>query len=429
MAAFLAGAVLATAVVAHAVPSRSRTASRDRYRTLDAFAESLSYILNQYVHPLDERKLVYAAIQGMVDQLDQHSSFLPPRRYQRLRQDTEGEFAGVGLTLGANQRDGGPPVVEAVVSGSPAARARVAVGDEVLTIDKRTTTPAGKDVGPKSWHSRLRGRAGTRVAIRVHHRGAAARDLTLVRELVKVPSVDWFFLEPGIGYVSVSKFQEATSADARAALTAMVARSPAKRLRGLVLDLRGNPGGLLDQGIHTADLFLDHGTIATVGGRPGTPVERELAHSAGTFGGFPMVALVDQGTASAAEIVAGALEDQKRASIVGLPSFGKGSVQTFLDLRDGSGLKLTTAHYFTPSGRSLEGVGIKPDFEVEAFEAEDVMASGGDESEAGGDEPRPPPQRSGPGSWTKAMIRQRIEEDPQLRAAYQMVKARAGSKH
>jgi carboxyl-terminal processing protease len=142
-----------------------------------------------------------------------------------------------------------------------------------------------------------------------------------------------------------------------------------------------------------------------------------------------MVALVDQGTASAAEIVAGALKDQKRASIVGLPSFGKGSVQTFLDLRDGSGLKLTTAHYYTPSGRSLEGVGIKPDLEVEAFEAEDVMASGGDESEAEGDEPPPPPQRSGPGSWTRAMIQHRIEEDPQLRAAYQMVKARAGSKH
>lgn len=422
-AAFLCGVIVAGSVAADAVPTQTR--ARDRYRTLDAFAEALSYISNQYVDAVDERKLVYGAVKGMVDQLDAHSTFLPPQRYERLRQDTEGEFAGVGVTLGEGPQDDSPPVIDAVIAGSPAARAGLHVKDRVLEVDGRATVKDGKPINPQSLHSKVRGRAGTRLRLSIERDGwAAPRAFELVREQVKVPTVEWFYIANGIGYIGVSKFQEATAADVRSALVAIEARASGKKIRGVILDLRGNPGGLLDQAIRTADLFIDEGPIVTVGGRKGTTVEREVARSAGTFRGFPMMALIDQGSASAAEIVAGALQDHKRATLVGLPSYGKGSVQTFLDLKDGSGLKLTTARYYTPSGKSLEAVGIKPDVEVEAFEGDDIVA--GDPDEGGGDE-MAEEEADVPARTTKVEIRERIEDDYQLRTAYQMLRTQLGS--
>jgi carboxyl-terminal processing protease len=432
-AAFLCGVIVAGSMAADAVPTQSR--SRDRYRTLDAFAEALSYISNQYVDPMDERKLVYGAVRGMVDQLDQHSTFLPPQRYERLRQDTEGEFAGVGLTLGAGPQDDSPPIIDGVIAGSPASRAGLRVNDRVLEVDGKATIKEGRPMNPQSLHSKVRGRAGTRLRLSIERDGwAVPRPFELVREQVKVPTVEWFYLDQGIGYIGVSKFQEATAADVRSALVAIEARSPGKQIRGVLFDLRGNPGGLLDQAIRTADLFIDEGAIVTVGGRKGTAVEREIARPAGTFRGFPMITLVDQGSASAAEIVAGALQDHKRATILGLPSYGKGSVQTFLDLKDGSGLKLTTARYYTPSGKSLEGVGIKPDVEVEAFEGDDIVAgdSEGDSTEEAPDAAARTTKndaRTRAKRAQEAKMRERIEDDHQLRIAYQMLRTQLGSKN
>ena len=200
-----------------------------------------------------------------------------------------------------------------------------------------------------------------------------ARKVELVRERVKVPTVEWFLLEPGLGYVAVRKFQEATGEDVTRALEALALASKG-HLKALILDLRGNPGGLLDQGIKLADTFLSEGEIVAIRGRPGTSPEVRVAHGPGTWKEPRMLVLVDQGSASAAEIVAGALQDHGRAEIMGIESYGKGSVQTFFDLEDGSGLKLTTARYYTPSGRSLEGAGITPDIPVEAFETEDIVA-------------------------------------------------------
>jgi carboxyl-terminal processing protease len=432
LATFLAGAVLATSLAARALPDRggSNRAARDRYATLDALAQTLSYILHEYVDEADERDLIYAAIGGMVHSLDRHSAFLRPKSYQRLREDTEGEFGGVGFELGPPGPGSTPPypVIADLISGSPAARAGLREGDRVVELaGRRTVDPA--DRGPVERRLRrlgalLRGPAGTRVELVIAAAGSdRVERRQLVRERVKVPTVEWLELPPAIGYIAVRRFQEATAADCEAALRALRARlgrDPAV----LVFDLRGNPGGLYDQAVRVADLFLSSGTIVKVVSRGGQTVETELARAPGTWDGFPMIALVDQGSASAAEIVAGALQDHGRATVLGLPSFGKGSVQTFLDLADGSGLKLTTARYYTPAGRSLEASGIQPDIRVEGFAPELVTA---------GPTPRKPRRAADSGETTSidarmpsgvpAEVLQRLEEDYQLRVSYETARS------
>jgi len=244
---------------------------------------------------------------------------------------------------------------------------------------------------------------------------------SLVREQVKMPSVEALAVQADVGYIAIRRFQEATTEDVTAALARLRARGA---LKVLILDLRGNPGGLLDQAIHVADLFLESGTIVTIRGRRGS-IEEEVAHAAGTWSGFPIVCLVDQQSASAAEILAGALQDHRRAIMVGLPTYGKGSVQTFFDLEDGSGLKLTTARYYTPGGRSLEATGITPDIVVDAFAAEEVVAG------AGARPGTPTPVSSstpGAADANDARIRERLADDPQFSRAFQEARRRLGSK-
>jgi carboxyl-terminal processing protease len=411
VAAFAAGAVVATALGATAIPRDDARPAAARYKTLDSFAQALAYVANNYVDEVDEEKLLHDATRGMIAGLDQHSAFLSARRYQRLRQDTEGEFGGVGLTLGPGMTDDNDakskpwPFVDDVVAGSPADVAGIQIDDRVVAIDGEETAVAGeerKEAG--AWEVALRGASGTRVKVTIMRLGwTAPREMSLVRAQVKVPSVEQASLEKNLGYVAITRFQEATSTDVAAALTAL---DKAGHLKGLLLDLRGNPGGLLDQAVSVADLFLDTGGIITIRGRQGA-VEEHVAHKPGTWRGFPIVVLVDAGSASAAEILAGALQDQKRATLVGQTTYGKGSVQTFFDLDDGAGLKLTTARYFTPSGKSLEGKGITPDHLVEAFAGEDITAG------------EPADDASPPGGTTSndARIRDRLSDDPQFAAA------------
>lgn len=420
--AFVAGAVLSTAIVSQALPN-SR-ASADRYAALDVFAQSLSYIANSYVEPVDERRLIHGAVQGMVKSLDAHSAFLPPDRYERLRQDTEGEFGSVGITLGGGPAAGkGPdyPVVETVIPGSPASRAGIAVGDRVVAIDGTPTAGPGIKTKAHAWSSKLRGLSGTRVELRLERSSwPSPRTFELVRERVKVPTVESFTVEPGIGYIAVSKFHEATAVDMTMALETLDRNG----LEALILDLRGNPGGLLDQAIRVADLFLEQGTIVTIRGRRESQTEREVAHGPGTWTKVRLLVLIDQGSASSAEIVAGALQDHGRATIMGLPSYGKGSVQTFIDLKDGSGLKLTTARYYTPTGRTLEGAGITPDIHVEAF-AEEVITAGPENPDSQTSEARAEGNSPPPGSST---IPERLVDDHQFEVAYQTVKKWLGAK-
>lgn len=422
-ACFVAGIIFATAVGTDAVPSKKSRSSSDRYKTLDTFAQALSYISNNYVDNVDERKMIYGAVKGMVDRLDSHSSFLPPNRYERLRQDTEGEFGGVGLSLGEGPDDDSAanyPIVEDVVGGSPADRAGVVVGDRVRKIDGKATAGPRVKKKARAWHTVLRGRSGTRVKVEISRPGGKTRSLTLVRERVKVPTVESFVLdaERRLGYVAVRKFQDATAADVSSALEGL--DESMGSIGALVLDLRNNPGGLLDQAIKVCDLFLKKGIIVTIKGRRGTADEKYTASPDGTWSGFKIAVLVDQGSASAAEILAGALQDHKRATVLGLDTYGKGSVQTFLDLEDGSGLKLTTARYYTPLGRSLEGGGITPDIHVEAFEEEIIVAgsgSDGDDVDSGDAD-----------SAKDATIEDRLDNDHQLAVAYQTVRKWVGSK-
>ena len=410
-AAFTAGAIIATAVAAFAVPK-----DVTRFRTFDAFAQSLSLIEANYVDPTDEQKLLRDGIRGMLHNLDVHSTYLPPSRYQKVRQDTEGEFGGVGVVLAPgfidDARPSVPPypVIDEVVPGSPAEVAGVQVDDRLVSIDGAPTADVGHEIHEAGvWEAKLRGASGTRVTLGVLRVGwHEPRALTIVRAQVKQPSVHDKVLEPHVGYLQITKFAEATSNDVAVALADLKKQDA---LGALVLDLRDDPGGLVDQAILVADQFLDDGTIVTIHGRQGS-VETQVAHPGGAATKVPVIALVDQGTASAAEILAAALHDRGRAKLVGLPTYGKGTVQTFYDLDDGSGLKLTTARYHTPKGNSLESKGIIPDVKVDAFAPDEIVAGGG------------------AGSGSGATMNGTGTDDPQLAAAVQLAKqaARGGNK-
>jgi carboxyl-terminal processing protease len=381
-AAFIAGAVVASAIAARAVPRPDVT----RFRTLDAFAQALATVETNYVDPTDERKLLYDAARGMMHNLDPHSTFLPPNRYQRIRQDTEGEFGGVGITLAPGEiddaRPGVPPypTIDQVVRGSPADVAGLQLDDAVVAVDAEVTAEQGRekrDAG--AWEARLRGASGTRVTLSILRTGwRDPRPFTIVRAQVKQPTVRIELLERGIGYLAITRFSEATGPDVVSALGKLRQQGA---LGALVLDLRNNPGGLVDQAIAVADQFLDSGTIVTIRGRQGT-IETQSAHKGGVAVGVSVIAIVDQGTASAAEILAAALKDHGRAKLVGVPTYGKGTVQTFYDLDDGSGLKLTTARYYTPGGNSLESKGITPDVTAAPFTPEEIVVGPGNGSGA-----------------------------------------------
>ena len=386
-----------------------------RFRTLDAFAQALATVQTSYVDPVDEKKLVYDAARGMLHNLDQYSTFLPPNRYKNLRQDTEGEFGGVGITLAPgtvdDTRPGMPPypTIEGVVPRSPADMAGLQLDDRVVAIDGAPTAEAGKELAnATTWEGRMRGASGTRLTIAVQRAGwKDPKPFTLVRAQVKLPTVQHKVIEPRIGYIAISRFAEATSGDTATSLGKL---KTSNALDVLILDLRGDPGGLVDQAIAVADLFLDGGTIVTIRGRQGH-VENQSAHKGGIATAVPVIVVVDQGTASAAEILAAALRDHGRAKLVGSNTYGKGTVQTFFDLEDGAGLKLTTARYYTPKGNSLESKGLVPDVVVDAFAGEEIVAG----SNAG----------SGAGQGSGATIDptgDEDDEDPQLDAAVKLAR-------
>jgi carboxyl-terminal processing protease len=407
VATFVAGALFATALSAQAVPKDVA-----RFKTLDAFAQALATVQTSYVDPVEEKLLIYNAARGMLHNLDQYSTFLPPNRYKNLRQDTEGEFGGVGLTLSPGEIDDARPgmqpypTIDAIVPRSPADVAGLQLDDRVVSVDGIVTAEGGKEIANAStWESRMRGASGTRVSVSVLRAGwKEARAFVVVRAQVKLPTVRHKVLEKGVGYLAIARFAEATSADTAAALADLRRQSA---LESLVLDLRNDPGGLVDQSVAVADLFLDAGTIVTIRGRQGS-VETQSAHKGGPATTVPIIALVDQGTASAAEILAGALRDHGRAKLVGTKTYGKGTVQTFFDLEDGAGLKLTTARFFTPKGNSLESKGLIPDVIVDGIQPEEIVVGSG--------------TGSGAGAGSGATIVEAEDDDPQLSAAVKLAR-------
>ncbi len=348
---------------AHANPP-----SASPYRRLGVLAEVLAHIENSYVDPVDEDRLLDGAMRVMVGALDPHSSYLDREEYALLMSDTTGDFGGVGVEIDAR---GEFLMVVAPIAGSPAARAGVRAGDEILSIDGHDARGLSVDDAVR----RMRGAAGTRVRVVLRRHGTEEpMRLELVREVVHMTSVDVQLLPERIGYVNLKSFQERAAWELQTGIGRLRTEAGAP-LRGLVLDMRNNPGGLLDEGIAVADEFLDAGVIVSTRGRNGEAQDEARATRAGTLPDFPVVVLVNEYTASAAEIVAGALQDHHRATLVGVRTFGKGSVQTVIDLSDGAALKLTIARYFTPSGRSIQAQGIAPDVQVEQVELPEEPAA------------------------------------------------------
>jgi carboxyl-terminal processing protease len=357
----------ACAMLGGFVAVRVAQAARDPagpYRKLDVFSHVLSLIENNYVEPVDEAKLVYGAIDGMIHTLDPHSSFMDPRSYAALKEETEGEYGGIGLELATRGDD---VVVVAPIDDTPASRAGFQPGDRLIEIDGRAVHGWREAEAVRA----LVGAPGTKVTVRVHRPAwTEPRTFTLVRDVIRLVSVEAKLFDRKLAYVKIKTFQDRTDGYLRKSLDSLRAEAGGQ-LAGLVLDLRHNPGGLLDQAVKVADRFLDGGVIVTTKGRSGKNVEVERAHPKAGEPHFPIIVLVDGGTASASEIVAGALQDSGRAVVIGTRTFGKGSVQTVIELEDGSGLKLTIARYYTPSGRSIQERGITPDVWVKASAADD----------------------------------------------------------
>ena len=326
------------------------------YEQLRLFTEVLSIVQNQYVDEVPPKELIYSAIKGTLRGLDPHSSFLDPESYREMQVETSGSFGGLGIEI--TLKDDVLTVV-APIEGTPAYRAGLQTGDKIVKIDGLVT----KDMSLPDAVKRMRGKPGTKVTISVVREGwTEPKDYDITREQIRVQSVRTHDLGSGVAYIRLRQFQEQTSSDLDSALDRFVKNG----MKSLILDLRNNPGGLLTAAVEVSEKFVDDGKLVVyTEGRVRNQNMRFSAHAKKTFNGLPMVILVNQGSASASEIVAGALQDWGRAMVVGTQTFGKGSVQTIIPLSDGSGLRLTTAKYFTPKGRSIHGKGITPDIVVE----------------------------------------------------------------
>jgi carboxyl-terminal processing protease len=306
---------------------------------------------------VEDSKLIEGAISGMLKTLDPHSSYLDPDAYKELQVETKGSFGGIGVEI--TIRDGALTIVSPL-EGTPAYELGLQAGDHIVRVDGQST----KDMSLMEAVQKMRGPRGTKVILTIMREGFdKPRDFEITRAIIPIKSVRTKTLEPGYGYVRVSQFQSTTAEDLSEALTKLEEKN--KPMRGLILDLRNNPGGLLDQAVKVSDEFLDEGLIVYTGGRVKSQDMRFMAHKNTRPHPYLIVALVNEGTASAAEIVAGALQDHKRAVVLGVKTFGKGSVQTVMPLRNGAALRLTTALYYTPNGRSIQAKGIDPDIVVE----------------------------------------------------------------
>jgi carboxyl-terminal processing protease len=364
------------------------------YHKLNLFTRVLSYVENNYVENVDQDELIYGALRGMLETLDPHTAFLKPDQYREMKVDTQGQFGGVGIEVEMRQLPPAPDeptgggrardnvlTIMSVIENTPASRAGLQTGDQIIKIESTSTRTMRMDDAI----TKMRGKKGTQVTLTIDRPGPAQnngarpwkepRVITLERTLIHIDNVVGKSLEPGLGYVRVKQFSDGTEHDLTVALEKMEHEAPGGQLRALILDLRNNPGGLLDQAVRVADLFIESGLIVRTEGKGGRIIEEEHAHQRGTRSGFPMIVLVNGGSASASEIVAGALQDHGRAVVVGTQTFGKGSVQTVIELDDGSALKLTIARYFTPSGRSIQEKGITPDVVVDQVKIADLHPS------------------------------------------------------
>jgi carboxyl-terminal processing protease len=358
LAAPVAGAALLVGALAWSAPQDQNRG--DVYRQLELFADVLSRVEQDYVTPIDQKTAMEAAINGMLASLDPHSSYMNADEYRDMQVQTRGEYGGLGIEVTV---DDGVVRVVSPIDDTPAARAGIQAGDYLTAINGESIVGLTLNDAVQ----RMRGDPGSSLTITIAREGTDPRDVTLQREIINVRSVTGRVEGGDIGVIRISTFNERTDTLLQDAIHQIRAQA-GSHLRGIVVDLRNNPGGLLDQAIDVSDAFLDGGEVVSTRGRHPEDIQRYNARRGDDLAGLPVVVLVNGASASAAEIVAGALQDRHRAIVVGTTSFGKGSVQTVIPLqggRDGA-LRLTTARYYTPSGRSIQGQGITPDMEVSA---------------------------------------------------------------
>jgi carboxyl-terminal processing protease len=357
--AAVAGAFAAGVVVGPVVAAWAQESGRaETYRLLNLFGDVYERIRAEYVEPINDRDAIENAINGMLNGLDPHSSYLNQRSYRDMQVQTRGEFGGLGIEV--TQENGYIKVISPI-DDTPAARAGIKAGDIITQLNG--TSVQGMTL--QEAVEQMRGERGTAIKLTIRREGAdKPLELSLTREVIR-PQVVRFRLESGdIGYVRVTSFNEQTDTGLRKAIQTLRQQAGAGGLKGLVLDLRNNPGGLLDQAVQVSDDFLEQGEIVSTRARRPEDAQRWNAKPGDIAQGVPMVVLINGGSASASEIVAGALQDHRRAIVLGVKSFGKGSVQTVMPIPGQGAIRLTTARYYTPSGRSIQGTGIEPDIEV-----------------------------------------------------------------
>ncbi|MBJ3775036.1 S41 family peptidase [Acuticoccus mangrovi] len=353
-AAFGAATMIAVADPYALLPMQANAASSDTYRQLNLFGDVFERVRGDYVEEPDEKALIASAINGMLASLDPHSSYMPPDDFRDMQVQTRGEFGGLGIEV---TMEGDFIKVVTPIDDTPAFDAGVLAGDLITRLDGEEV--AGLTLAEAV--EKMRGPVNTDIVITVRREGVEDPiDITITRDIVRIQSVKWEKEGDDVGYIRISQFNERTFEGLRKALSEMSGDA----IKGYVIDLRNNPGGLLDQAISVSDAFLDRGEIVSTRGREDNETQRYAARPGDLTDGKPVIVLINGGSASASEIVAGALQDHRRATIIGSQSFGKGSVQTIIPLGSNGAIRLTTARYYTPSGRSIQARGIDPDLEV-----------------------------------------------------------------
>ena len=384
-------ASLAAALLWVAQPVPVRAAETTAYQQLNLFGNVFELVRARYAEPVNEEDLVYAAINGMLAALDPHSAFMAAREYKDMQERTTGEFGGLGLEV---RMEEGFVKVSRPIEDSPAIRAGVKAGDSITHLDGQpvmglTLTEAVE---------KMRGRVNTQIELTIVREGTAAPlKVRVNREIIRTPSVR-FRAEGNAVYMQITSFTEQTESGVRRAMTEIRALL-GNKFEGVILDLRNNPGGLLEQSVAVVDAFLDRGEVVSTRGRQAGNVQRYTARRGDLADGKPIIVLTNNGSASASEIVAGALQDHKRAVILGTTTFGKGSVQTIMPMGDLGALRLTTARYYTPSGRSIQGTGVVPDVVVEQARIEPIRSADPPATGRGGQAAATPPA-AGPGATT-----------------------------
>jgi carboxyl-terminal processing protease len=361
-----AAALLVTQPHAMLLGSAARAAASDTYQQLNLFGDVFERVRADYVEKPDDRKLVESAINGMLSGLDPHSSYMDPKSFRDMQVQTRGEFGGLGIEV--TMEDGLVKVV-APIDDTPAAKAGVMANDIITKLDDE----AVQGLTLNQAVDKMRGPVNSKIKLTIMRKGADKPiELTIMRDIIRVKSVRSHAEGDDVGYIRITQFNEQTTDGLKQAINDLGSQLGADKIKGYIVDLRNNPGGLLDQAISVADTFLDKGEIVSTRGRNPEETQRFNARPGDMTHGKPVIVLINGGSASASEIVAGALQDHKRATLIGTRSFGKGSVQTIIPLgADNGALRLTTARYYTPSGRSIQAQGIKPDIEV----SQDVPAS------------------------------------------------------